>query len=171
MNARSVLEYAKSLCSDIDAGRPLTGYTLARLMTPLAIPAALSLAIGLPACREEDPPDTETNCTDGVDNDEDGDIDCDDGDCFEEPACTVAAYGMPFEEECDDGIDNDSDGLTDCADADCACELYGVPSEVWCACVAYQAQRVRFLSGVLWLLSVVLFAICVVLAVLLSALS
>ena len=33
------------------------------------------------------PPGTETSCTDGVDNDCDGDVDCNDADCSTDPAC------------------------------------------------------------------------------------
>jgi hypothetical protein len=55
---------------------------------------------------------SETNCTDGVDNDGDGSTDCADTDCIIAPICNP-------ETVCDDGIDNDSDGLTDCDDLDC----------------------------------------------------
>jgi len=53
------------------------------------------------------------DCTDGLDNDLDGLVDCDDTvDC----PTGVA----PCIEDCADGIDNDADGLVDCADAiDC----------------------------------------------------
>ena len=137
MNARSVLEYAKSLVQDIDAGRPLTGYGLARLITPLAVPAALTFALGLPACNEDDEtPEFETSCTDSVDNDEDGLVDCNDEDCFDEMSCAVSAYGYPFEENCDDDADNDGDEAIDCDDSDCfsheecsAMPDYGVPFE------------------------------------------
>jgi len=53
-------------------------------------------------------------CTDGLDNDEDGAIDCADADCAGlDGACLV-------EWLCGDGMDDDADGATDCADADCA---------------------------------------------------
>ena len=52
-------------------------------------------------------PTTELDCADGVDNDQDGLTDCEDGDC----AC--------IETDCGDGIDDDSDGLLDCEDDDC----------------------------------------------------
>ena len=48
----------------------------------------------------------EENCNDGIDNDDDGYVDCEDQDCN----CV---------EDCDDGIDNDGDGLVDGADPDC----------------------------------------------------
>ena len=51
------------------------------------------------------------DCSDGVDNDGDGDVDCDDLDC------TVACF---TEFECGNGIDDDGDGAADCADGDCA---------------------------------------------------
>ncbi len=53
-------------------------------------------------------------CTDGIDNDMDGKIDCSDSDCSADPVCPA-----PVSEICTDGIDNDQDGKTDCADSDC----------------------------------------------------
>jgi len=54
---------------------------------------------------------TETDCSDGVDDDSDGLIDCADEDCARDAACAELV--------CNDGVDNDSDGLTDCEDEDC----------------------------------------------------
>jgi len=56
----------------------------------------------------------ETDCGDGIDNDEDGAIDCADDDCADDDACQVEP------EVCNDGVDNDRDGATDCDDDDCA---------------------------------------------------
>lgn len=54
-------------------------------------------------------------CTDGIDNDGDGAIDCMDNDCSADPICSP-----PTPEVCDDELDNDQDGMTDCADnVDC----------------------------------------------------
>ncbi len=50
-------------------------------------------------------------CNDGVDNDFDGAVDCNDSDCVASAFCR--------ESNCTDGIDNDGDGDTDCADFDC----------------------------------------------------
>jgi cysteine-rich repeat protein len=50
------------------------------------------------------------DCSDGVDNDDDGLADCDDSDC-------AALCVDP--EDCEDGIDNDGDLAIDCADDDC----------------------------------------------------
>ncbi|MBU1534454.1 lamin tail domain-containing protein, partial [Myxococcota bacterium] len=55
---------------------------------------------------------TETNCTDGIDNDANGATDCEDPACFGLANCTT-------ETSCTDGIDNDADGFIDCADTDC----------------------------------------------------
>ena len=54
-------------------------------------------------------PANEISCNDGVDNDGDGLIDCDDPECF----------GQDCPEVCDDEQDNDGDGWVDCADTDC----------------------------------------------------
>jgi hypothetical protein len=51
------------------------------------------------------------NCVDGIDNDCDNLVDCDDSDCAGDPACPTIEP-----EICDDGIDNDGDGKVDCAD-------------------------------------------------------
>ncbi len=59
----------------------------------------------------EDTGATETLCGDGLDNDRDGDVDCRDRDCADDPTCT--------ETMCGDGLDNDRDGDTDCLDLDC----------------------------------------------------
>ncbi len=53
-------------------------------------------------------------CDDGVDNDGDGQVDCDDPDCDQFPDC----FGG--NEDCFNGIDDDGDGLIDCDDViDC----------------------------------------------------
>jgi Zn-dependent metalloprotease len=59
-------------------------------------------------------PSTETSCTDGIDNDGDGAVDCADSDCVGNAACVPTT-----ETNCSDGVDNDSDGAIDCADSDC----------------------------------------------------
>jgi hypothetical protein len=57
------------------------------------------------------PPDTETSCDNGVDDDGDGLIDGDDPDC-QSPEGPEAG-------NCSDGIDNDGDGFIDGDDPDC----------------------------------------------------
>ena len=56
-------------------------------------------------------------CTNLVDDDGDGLVDCEDLDCIDDPACTPCREGP---EICWDGCDNDLDCLTDEADSDCA---------------------------------------------------
>ena len=73
----------------------------------------------------------ETECDDGIDNNANGDTDCDDAACIGAPVCG------PADEDCDDGVDNDEDGLTDCYDFDCledsACRIAcPLPTPVTC---------------------------------------
>jgi len=68
------------------------------------------LLLALIACSSGDLP-LEASCSDGRDNDGDGLVDCEDGDCATTHAC--------LEEDCEDGLDNDSDGYGDCQDEDC----------------------------------------------------
>ena len=59
-------------------------------------------------------PDSETVCDDGVDEDEDGDTDCDDSDCVDDDACIANTA-----EACSGGTDEDGDTFVDCDDDDC----------------------------------------------------
>ena len=52
------------------------------------------------------------DCGNGIDDDRDGDVDCDDSDCAALAAC------LP-DEICNNNIDDDRDGATDCEDTDC----------------------------------------------------
>ncbi|MDM9630611.1 hypothetical protein [Robiginitalea aurantiaca] len=70
---------------------------------------------GINACTDQDDKEVPVElCADGIDNDGDGLIDCEDLDCETSPECIA--------EICDDGLDNDGDGLTDCEDPECVCE-------------------------------------------------
>ncbi len=62
-------------------------------------------------CREEFAPEI---CDNGLDDDEDGQTDCDDAECDDEPGC------VPPTEDCANGSDDDGDGDADCDDSDCA---------------------------------------------------
>ena len=101
------------------------------------------------------------DCNDGIDNDFDDLIDCEDPDCEEDcmepvdppPTGNDDDDEMPIEpEDCSDGIDNDGDGFIDCADQDCLrfldcfntppppptnncnCQDEEIPSECNCIC-------------------------------------
>jgi formylglycine-generating enzyme required for sulfatase activity len=64
-------------------------------------------------------PGATEDCSNGDDEDCDGDIDCDDSDCSDDIYCEIPA------EICGDGRDNDGDGGVDCNDSDCAAECPG----------------------------------------------
>ena len=59
---------------------------------------------------------SETDCSDGVDNDLDGLTDCCDDDCAADSTCASETI-------CGDDKDNDCDGVVDCADSDCALDV------------------------------------------------
>jgi hypothetical protein len=73
----------------------------------------------LPDPEGQDP----ATCGDGLDNDQDGQTDCDDAGCPDGEA--TGCGGVPTSPEdnnqaCQDGLDNDEDGQTDCGDPGCA---------------------------------------------------
>ncbi|MFL5319468.1 MAG: hypothetical protein ACJ790_07405 [Myxococcaceae bacterium] len=79
-------------------------------------------------------PRGEIACSDGQDNDGDGQADCADSDCQGLSCglgCTCKA-GVKTETTCFGGVDEDGDGQTDCADSDCVNQSCGQG----CACVA-----------------------------------
>jgi predicted GH43/DUF377 family glycosyl hydrolase len=57
---------------------------------------------------------TEERCSDGVDNDRNGQVDCADGSCAQFDFCREDSAAR-----CLDGRDNDVDGKVDCLDSDC----------------------------------------------------
>ena len=67
-------------------------------------------------------------CSDGADNDYDGDYDCNDEDCSGSPDCNENFSAG----DCSDGADNDQDGLYDCNDPDCESDLACTP-EIDCS--------------------------------------
>ncbi|MEO0323619.1 MAG: hypothetical protein AAF447_11730 [Myxococcota bacterium] len=54
-------------------------------------------------------------CADGIDNDDDGFLDCQDPGCELRWVCAFEANNV----DCADGMDNDGDGATDCDDEQC----------------------------------------------------
>jgi hypothetical protein len=65
---------------------------------------------GTPPCTAR-----QENCTNGVDDNCNGLVDCADPGCFGNRACVT-----PGHEICNNGIDDNNDGLVDCADPECA---------------------------------------------------
>lgn len=59
--------------------------------------------------------ETVEDCSDGIDNDGDGYVDCNDWDCLETESCFT-------DEICSDGFDNDGNGDIDCDDEACGIE-------------------------------------------------
>jgi hypothetical protein len=85
---------------------------------PNSISACCLTLLILSACRDEvvekervEEERVEKDCSDGVDNDTDGLMDCEDGDCFSDGYCN---------EDCTDGIDNNDNGQIDLEDDVCA---------------------------------------------------
>ena len=121
MKGQGALEYLKELYAK---GEPTErGRSLKRALLCVALPAAAGLATacyGVPyddAYYDWSGSDTEV-CSNNIDDDYDGRIDCDDPDCERLEACLG----------CDDGFDNDGNGRSDCADPSCSeLEICAVP--------------------------------------------
>jgi Peptidase family M23 len=79
-----------------------------RILTPLAV-AALAMAVGVGCAANA----SREYCDNGVDDNGDGLVDCDD------PKCVYVDRCAEGDEVCDDQWDNDRDGATDCDDNDC----------------------------------------------------
>lgn len=66
---------------------------------------------------------TGESCSNGVDDDGDGRVDCADSECPGTTTCGQGCYcisGQPREFACTDGVDNDKDATVDCRDPDCS---------------------------------------------------
>ncbi|MEC8023443.1 MAG: hypothetical protein VX223_05875, partial [Myxococcota bacterium] len=82
--------------------------------------AVFALAIMMaPLAYAQQSPPTETNCTNGLDDDGDGLPDCGDADCAQTDACKPDGQPENTNVKCSDWKDNDGDGYVDCADEDC----------------------------------------------------
>lgn len=64
--------------------------------------------------------DNDVTCSDGVDNDGNGHVDCRDWSCSRSFAVTVCGQPEADDITCADGIDNDRNGFTDCEDHGCS---------------------------------------------------
>lgn len=100
-------------------------------------------------------------CNNGLDDDDNGKIDCDDSACVDYPACKkpkveicdngldddgngktdcadpvcvnfVGCQQQPKTEICNNGLDDDGDGKTDCADSDCSGSAFCAPKQEIC---------------------------------------
>lgn len=72
-------------------------------------------------------PDQVEVCGNGLDDDCNSAIDCEDPACASGPDCEPEE---PISELCGDGIDNDEDGATDCDDEDCVYSFYCSPCAI-----------------------------------------
>ncbi|MEM7180291.1 MAG: hypothetical protein AAF518_05230 [Spirochaetota bacterium] len=72
---------------------------------------------------------TASMCVDGVDNDSDGTVDCQDSECSSFLFCQPPTEDTAF--KCQDGLDNDNDSKVDCEDSECSmfsfCANQGTP--------------------------------------------
>jgi len=120
MDSKAVLAFVRQLCDDIDESRPIR-YGLRRVVLPLAVPAVLGLGIGAAACGASTPLRGNEVCDNGLDDDGNGLVDCDDSACDSDAGCLAAVPGCePRREYCEDDVDNDGNGSTDCDDPCCA---------------------------------------------------
>ena len=76
-----------------------------------------------PVCWVLGPMPGEADCNDGIDNDLDTFVDCDDWDCDSSPYCNPESI-------CNDGLDNDGDTFVDCDDWDCDSSPYCNPEAI-----------------------------------------
>ena len=89
------------------------------------IVSSLLFATGFYACENDvrwlSPEDSPERCKDGIDNDDNGKIDCQDEQCKQFDHCKSPVNPVPenTEDLCNDGIDNDSNQKTDCQEESC----------------------------------------------------
>ncbi len=83
-----------------------------------AVTVDLSSICGGQSSSSSSPPE---QCTDGIDNDDNGATDCSDSACYSDPACQESSSSYPStENDCSDSVDNDNNGYTDCNDSACS---------------------------------------------------
>lgn len=130
-HARAALDYLENLCRRMDRGLRPRRPSGAWWRAGACLPAGVSLCLVAACSPAEAPPRSPSHatmevCGDGIDNDGNGLVDCDD-----RRACNCRHAGVdPVgpgpnlgpERGCDDGLDDDGDGRVDCDDPDC----YGV---------------------------------------------
>ena len=69
------------------------------------------------------------DCTNNIDDNGDGRVDCYDPLCAGEEACNFGVVVPDRESVCDDGIDDDMDGYIDCNDSDCKNSQFCIDKE------------------------------------------
>jgi hypothetical protein len=130
-----LVDVTSAVCGDLEQGRAVSSFRLGADPATTVIGPGLTDLYSLPTADNSEPcygpvgdaahrnvmkliiqlkgRDVEADCGDGIDNDGDGYIDCEDADCYDVPACAS-------HEICGDGTDDNGDGLTDCDDPQCA---------------------------------------------------
>ncbi len=72
---------------------------------------------------------SESQCDDGIDNDDNGFMDCADSVCSSHPSCMPSSSSSTGTEyDCSDNIDNDGNGYIDCDDSMCTSDPVCLPS-------------------------------------------
>lgn len=136
MSGREALSFLKELCQRIDMQSVACAAATVALPTMLV---ACEEAVPLYGVPEYGAPFEEVECANGLDDDSDGQIDCQDQDCAALELCIGCSDGIDNNGDdaadctdqsctnaeacvgdCDDQQDDDGDGHTDCDDPDCA---------------------------------------------------
>src|SRR5690606_1625317 len=103
-----------SFCLDARATPAQECGPLEAAMRHIFVSLSLTSLLFLVACADDAGSDSVEICTNNVDDDGDGIIDCNDNYCATHPACVES------EEDCQNGQDDDGDGMVDCMDPTCA---------------------------------------------------
>ena len=135
-HAERVLRYLDDLCDRLDRGKRLVRGEWSNRCVPAVLPLALGVSVLSCGGRMDDagaPGDAGHTgsrieiCANGIDDDGDGLVDCDDPACScKHPNCLwgwcgSSIYSAPLE-NCGNGKDDDGNGLIDCDDPDCAAD-------------------------------------------------
>lgn len=103
--------------------------SLAHLLLGAACAFVLPALVAAPGAQAQAA--KETQCDNGVDDDNDSLPDCADSDCSGDAACQPDGNPESTDKRCGDWVDNDQDGATDCDDSDCQVPFITVCSGSW----------------------------------------